>query len=67
MASHPVTLELQPADNERLANLCGQFDEHLRQIDGGRLTALQLHRPFGPRPLGFVRVQGAEQRVVGKP
>lgn len=24
---------LQPADNERLANLCGQFDEHLRQIE----------------------------------
>jgi len=27
-----VTLE--PADNERLANLCGQFDEHLRQVEG---------------------------------
>ena len=24
---------LEPADNNRLANLCGQFDEHLRQID----------------------------------
>jgi len=24
---------LEPADNERLANLCGQFDEHLRQIE----------------------------------
>jgi len=24
---------LQPADNRRLANLCGQFDEHLRQIE----------------------------------
>jgi phosphate starvation-inducible PhoH-like protein len=28
-----IELELQPADNERLANLCGQFDEHLRQIE----------------------------------
>ncbi|MBX2836651.1 MAG: PhoH family protein [Gammaproteobacteria bacterium] len=24
---------LSPADNERLANLCGQFDEHLKQIE----------------------------------
>jgi phosphate starvation-inducible PhoH-like protein len=24
---------LEPADNRRLANLCGQFDEHLRQIE----------------------------------
>jgi len=27
-----VDLEL-PGDNERLANLCGQFDQHLRQIE----------------------------------
>ncbi len=24
---------LEPAENDRLANLCGQFDEHLRQIE----------------------------------
>ena len=24
---------LEPADNQRLANLCGQFDEHLRQME----------------------------------
>ena len=32
---HPevLSLTLEPADNERLANLCGQFDEHLRQIE----------------------------------
>jgi phosphate starvation-inducible PhoH-like protein len=24
---------LEPADNNRLANLCGQFDEHLKQIE----------------------------------
>ena len=24
---------LEPADNSRLANLCGQFDEHLRHIE----------------------------------
>jgi phosphate starvation-inducible PhoH-like protein len=28
-----MTLELEPADNERLANLCGQLDEHLRMIE----------------------------------
>lgn len=28
-----MRLSLEPADNERLASLCGQFDEHLRQIE----------------------------------
>jgi len=34
-ADLPVTLEivLEPADNLRLANLCGQFDEHLRLLE----------------------------------
>jgi len=31
--SEPLTLELEPADTLRLANLCGQFDEHLKQIE----------------------------------
>ncbi|MBD3619346.1 MAG: PhoH family protein [Chromatiales bacterium] len=32
---HPssVAVTLEPADNARLANLCGQFDEHLRQLE----------------------------------
>jgi phosphate starvation-inducible PhoH-like protein len=30
-ASYSLTLE--PADNQRLASLCGQFDEHLRQLE----------------------------------
>nr|WP_111640370.1 PhoH family protein [Marinimicrobium alkaliphilum] len=41
MNSHAVTapdtvtrqLTLEPDDNRRLASLCGQFDEHLRQIE----------------------------------
>ncbi len=35
MAQSPVSrdLVLEPADNRRLANLCGQFDEHLKQIE----------------------------------
>ncbi len=28
-------LVLEPVDNERLANLCGQFDQHLKQIEDG--------------------------------
>ena len=28
-----VDFILEPADNARLANLCGQFDEHLRQLE----------------------------------
>jgi phosphate starvation-inducible PhoH-like protein len=31
--SERLTLELEPADTLRLANLCGQFDEHLKQIE----------------------------------
>jgi phosphate starvation-inducible PhoH-like protein len=49
-------LTLEPQDNERLANLCGQFDEHLRQIErnlgveinhqGGNFTLLGDERPI---------------------
>jgi len=44
---------LEPADNNRLANLCGQFDEHLRQIE---------------RRLGVeIANRGNRFRVVGRP
>lgn len=35
MSEHPTTLDLtlEPADNARLANLCGTFDQHLRQLE----------------------------------
>ncbi len=35
LSAHPKSydLVLEPADNQRLANLCGQFDEHLRQLE----------------------------------
>ena len=32
-SSHSLDITLSPADNQRLANLCGQFDEHLRLIE----------------------------------
>jgi len=31
--SQRLNLELEPADTERLANLCGQFDQHLKQME----------------------------------
>jgi phosphate starvation-inducible PhoH-like protein len=31
----------EPADNERLANLCGTFDEHLRQVE--RRLGVEIH------------------------
>jgi phosphate starvation-inducible PhoH-like protein len=31
--AHSIDILLEPADNVRLANLCGQFDEHLHQIE----------------------------------
>ncbi len=30
---HTLALHLEPEDNQRLTNLCGQFDQHLRQIE----------------------------------
>lgn len=30
---HSIQLELEPADTARLMNLCGQFDQHLRQLE----------------------------------
>lgn len=51
--AHFQDLLLQPADNERLANLCGQLDEHLRQIE---------------RRLGVeINNRGHQFRVIGEP
>ena len=33
MSQQTSELTLEPLENERLANLCGQFDEHLRLIE----------------------------------
>jgi len=35
LKAKPVELILSPADNQRLANLCGALDENLRQIETG--------------------------------
>jgi phosphate starvation-inducible PhoH-like protein len=57
-------LVLEPADNQRLANLCGQFDEHLKQIE--RRLGVQvrprgnLFQLEGPTPA----VEAAERLLV---
>ena len=54
MSTHPhsIDLTLAPEDNARLANLCGQFDQHLRLIE---------------RRLGVeISNRGASFRVIGE-
>ena len=50
-------LALEPADNERLANLAGPFDEHLRQVE------LRLGVEIANRGNLF-RIVGSEQAVA---
>ena len=53
--NHPnvADLRLEPADNERLANLCGALDQHLRQLE---------------RRLGVeINNRGNDFRVIGDP
>ncbi len=55
LSAQPQTLdlELKPADNVRLANLCGQFDQHLRQLE---------------RRLGIeISNRGVNFRLIGDP
>lgn len=48
-----IEFQLAPVDNERLANLCGQFDEHIRQLE---------------RRIGVeVNNRGASFRIIGLP
>src|SRR3546814_16593955 len=53
---HQCDFTLEPADNERLANLAGPFDAHLRQIQ------LRLGAAHATRGTEF-RVQSEERRV----
>ncbi len=58
MSPVAVELALEPADNERLANLCGQFDEHLRLLE--RRTGVEI----GNRCNHFKLVGGNDEVVV---
>ena len=53
MNDHLETVEItfEPTNNQSLANLCGQFDEHLRQIE--RRIGVEIHN------------RGANFRVIG--
>ena len=55
------SLTLEPADNQRLASLCGQFDEHLRQLEH------RLHVEISNRGNSF-QIVGADPapRVAGE-
>ena len=57
--------DLEPPDNERLANLCGPFDQHLRQIElrlGVEIANRgNVFRVTGPEPMA-----SHAQRFIGK-
>ncbi len=59
--SQRINLELEPADTERLANLCGQFDEHLKQIE----SRLQVDI-FCRGNLFTVQGESRQTRVTGR-
>ncbi len=48
-----ISFELSPADNPRLANLCGHLDEHLRMMERG----------FGVE----INNRGGKFQIIGKP
>ncbi|MCC7219764.1 MAG: PhoH family protein [Candidatus Contendobacter sp.] len=52
-AAHFQDVLLEPEDNERLASLCGQLDEHLRQIE--RRLGVELNN------------RGHQFRIIGEP
>ncbi|EXJ16518.1 PhoH family protein [Imhoffiella purpurea] len=58
MSTQPETLDLQlePEDNARLANLCGQLDQHLRQLE--RRLGIEINN----RGLSF-RLIGERQSI----
>ena len=65
MATHPNQLRftLLPDDNERLANLCGQFDENLKQIER-RLGVEIVNRGTQFQVIGSAQPAQAARRVI---
>ncbi len=63
--THPVSAEvrLEPADNERLANLCGSLDSHLRQIER-RLGVEINNRGNSFRIIGAARIVDIASRLL---
>ena len=63
--THPVSAEvrLEPADNERLANLCGSLDSHLRQIER-RLGVEINNRGNSFRIIGAAKIVSIASRLL---
>jgi len=60
---HSIDLTLVPEDNARLANLCGQFDQHLRLIER-RLGVEISNRGTSFRIIGEREAADAGARVI---
>ena len=58
-----LQLHLEPDDNERLASLCGQFDDHLRQVER-RLGVEIAHRGNNFTLMGAYRATAAAAHVL---
>ena len=65
--TNPVSAEvnLEPIDNERLANLCGSLDAHLRQIER-RLGVEINNRGNSFRIIGTARIVDITSRLLGE-
>ena len=63
--THPVSADvrLEPADNERLANLCGSLDSHLRQIER-RLGVEINNRGNSFRIIGAAKIVNIASRLL---
>jgi phosphate starvation-inducible PhoH-like protein len=62
-ANNSSDFTLQPTDNDRLANLCGQFDENLRQLES-RLNVAIKNRGHRFRVTGDEAAVAAASRVL---
>ena len=60
---HHRDFVLEPEDNERLANLCGPFDEHLRQIEL-RLAVEVANRGHVFRVTGDAKAAAAAEKLL---
>ncbi len=58
-----IEFRLEPPDNQRLANLCGQFDEHLKQVES-RLGVEVQNRGDKFRVLGDEKAVRAASDVL---
>ena len=56
---------LEPSDNQRLANLCGQFDEHLRQLER-RFSVEISNRGHQFRVKGFTHAVESVNQVISQ-